>query len=111
MWIITDRGFYSTVDKGDREGYLCVRARVREDLERLCELAPMAAYSDQIEQNEMSDYRYRVYARRGDWAAALEQLGREIDYPNFKDAVEDRQGSRRAGHYYSVWNALARLQE
>ena len=111
MWLVTDRGFNSTVDKGDREGYLCVRARVREDLERLCELPSMASYADRIEQSELADYRYRIYARRADWAVALEQLGREIDYPNFKDAVEDRQGSDRAGHYYSVWSALARLQD
>ncbi|MFA9401270.1 MAG: hypothetical protein ACERKT_09225, partial [Acidobacteriota bacterium] len=64
MWIVTDRGFYSTVDKGDREGFLCVRSRVRQDLERLCELEPMTDYVGEIEQSEMSDYRYRIYARR-----------------------------------------------
>ena len=38
MWIVTDRGFFSVVDKGQPEGTLCVRSRVREDLENLCQL-------------------------------------------------------------------------
>lgn len=110
MWLVTDRGFYSAVDKGDRPGYLCIRARVREDLVRLCELDSMTSYAGRIQHSDTADYRYRLYARRGDWAKALAELGREIDYPNFKNAVEDRQGSQRAGHYLSVWTALARLQ-
>ena len=111
MWVVTDRGFFSAVDKGDREGFICVRARVREDLQRLCELGPMGAYADDIEESQLADYRYRIYARREDWSAALALLGHSIDYSNFKNAVEDRQGTDRAGIYGRVWSTLASLQQ
>jgi hypothetical protein len=43
MWIVTDRGFFSVVDKGEPEGCLCVRSRVRGDLENLCRLDSLGA--------------------------------------------------------------------
>ena len=60
MWLITDRGFYSVVDKGDREGYLCVRARVRSDLENLFGLDCLAGYAGEVIETGNSDYRFRA---------------------------------------------------
>ena len=39
---------------------------------------------------------------RASWSAALERLAEEIDYPNFKDAVDERDGHRRAHLYHEV---------
>jgi hypothetical protein len=110
MWLVTDRGFYSVVDKGDREGYLCVRARVGDDLAKLFEIESLAGYAGEVIETDNSDYRFRVYVTREDWVAASADLARQIDYPNFKSAVEDRQGRARADIYMKVWSALARLQ-
>lgn len=110
MWLITDRGFYSVVDKGDREGYLCVRARVRTDLENLFELESLAGYADDVIETDNSDYRFRVYFRREDWVTASAELARQIDYPNFKSAVGERQGRDRAHTYMKVWDDLNKLQ-
>ncbi|MCB0858831.1 MAG: hypothetical protein KDB57_12035 [Solirubrobacterales bacterium] len=110
MWLVTDRGFYSVVDKGEPGGMLCVRSRVREDLESLCRLDSMESYSDSIRESDYSDYRFRIFVARGDWEKAASVLASEIDYDNFKNAVADRQGSARASIYSSVWSALRRLQ-
>ena len=49
--------------------------------------------------------------RREDWASAAAQLARAIDYPNFKNAVADRQGFERAHMYSGVWGLLRGLQK
>jgi hypothetical protein len=110
MWLVTDRGFYSVVDKGDREGFFCIRARVRQDLENLFELDSLANYVDEVIETDNSDYRFRVYVRREDWIAAVADLAGRIDYSNFKSEVARVQGKDRADTYMDVWSALNRLQ-
>ncbi len=110
MWLVTDRGFYSVVDKGDRPGYLCVRGRVREDIEALFELDSLAGYAADVIETENSDYRYRVYVRREHWVAATADLAGQISYDNFKNEVAGRQGRERAHIYMAVWQALFELQ-
>lgn len=110
MWLITDRGFYSVVDKGDREGHLCVRARVKDDLENLFKLDCLSGYAGDVIDTDNSDYRFRVYVTRADWAAACSTFAVEIDYDNFKNAVGMRQGYGRASTYMGVWDDLATLQ-
>lgn len=110
MWLMTDRGFYSVVDKGDREGYLCVRSRVLQDLYNLFELDSMKGYLDDVIETSDSDYRFRVYVTGEDWIAAAADLAGEIDYSNFKSRVSGMQGDDRARIYMKVWTALAGLQ-
>jgi len=110
MWLVTDRGFYSVVDKGDREGYLCVRGRVREDINNLFELDSLAGYASDVIETDNSDYRYRVYVKREDWVRAAADLAQGIEYDNFKSEVERVQGHDRARTYMKVWSALFGLQ-
>jgi hypothetical protein len=53
----------------------------------------------------------RVVVSKEAWTAALARLASEIDYTNFKDAVERKQGKRRHDVYMSVWGTLLRLEE
>ena len=110
MWMVTNRGFFSIVDKGDREDFLCVRGRVREDMEGLLSLGPLEAYAGELKESDLGDYRYRVYVSRDDWIMAAALLAEEIDYPNFKDEVGKRQGYKRASLYMRVWTTLFGLQ-
>jgi hypothetical protein len=87
-----------------------VRARVRGDLENLFKLDCLAGYAGDVIDTDNSDYRFRVYVTREDWVTASIELASQIDYPNFKSAVEERQGRDRADIYIGVWTALARLQ-
>ena len=107
MWLVTTRGFYSAVEDHGNAGHVLVRARVREDLEALTDLIPGL----DVHETPGRDYRFRASVTREAWATAVAGLAREIDYPNFKNAVADRQGSDRAHEYSSVWGTLLALQQ
>jgi 8-oxo-dGTP pyrophosphatase MutT (NUDIX family) len=110
MWLVTTLGFFSIVQKpGDKAaGLLTVRARVRSDLEALrdAHLPALGA----IKETTNTDYRFRAQAPHAAVVAAMAQLVAQIDYGNFKDAVADRQGGKRAKLYHHVWHALLDLQ-
>lgn len=106
MWLTTTQGFYSAVAHRDDPGKLVVRARTREDIEALATQIPdLDPFEDPA-----ADYRWRAVVSRGDWQLAVADLAAAIDYPNFKNAVAERQGSERAGIYGRVWSVLLALQ-
>jgi len=107
MWLMTDFGFFSIVQK-EGEQNLTVRARVRQDLLNLKEryLPGLQA----IEETQYADYRYRVRVPREVFAEALRDIALDIDYPNFKNSVARRQGKARALAYEDVWQRLYGLQ-
>lgn len=110
MWIITDIGFFSIVQKPSDEGQgtLTIRARSRDDLDQL-----RARYIPRLGHtvaNEGTDYVYRAIARREDVQAALAAMAGAIDYSNFKSAVAERHSNSRAATYGKVWSALYEIQ-
>lgn len=106
MWLLTDFGFFSVVEKpGDgRDGALTVRARAREDLEAL--RARYLPELGEIQEGGASDYEYRARVAREPLALAVAQIVRGIDYANFKSTVGARQGHERAAVYGRVWGVL-----
>lgn len=109
MWLITNEGFFSVVQKPDDIGKdtLTVRARVSADLKNLKKRLPDMG---EITTSKYSDYRYRAKAPREQLAAAIEQMVRDIHYSNFKDEVAYKQGQGRADLYHDVWYSLYELQ-
>ena len=106
MWVLTPRGFFSVVEDREDAHFLIVRSRVRSDLDHLRDLLPdLRPWHDPA-----ADYTWRARVERHQWAFALGMMAGEIDYPNFKDAVADRQGSARARLYGRVWSVLLELQ-
>lgn len=106
MWLITKIGFFSIVQKeGDEQ--LCVRSRVREDLEALCSRLPSAP---EIVEDAYTDYRYRTWLSHETFAGLARELAEEIDYPNFKDEIHRNAGRERARVYAGVWEKLFALQ-
>lgn len=113
MWLLTPRGFYSAVVKPwDREdGMITVRSRVKADLENLPEVPDYPPVTpESIATDELADYRYRVRIPRQQWMQMVAAMAGEIDYPDFKNEVQRRQGRERHDAYLSVWSALLRLQ-
>jgi 8-oxo-dGTP pyrophosphatase MutT (NUDIX family) len=111
MWLMTNFGFFSVVEKpGDKQdGVLTVRARVRDDL-----IALRNRYLPElgeIEANAGTDYKYRARISRNALANAAARIVGDIDYQNFKSSVGKEQGSERAHVYADVWTALHELQE
>ncbi|MFM2148283.1 MAG: hypothetical protein RLZZ187_589 [Pseudomonadota bacterium] len=110
MWLMTDIGFFSIVEKpADKgSGLLTIRSRMRSDLEAF---GQRCRFSGGITAEAGTDYPYRAAARKADVAAALAQLAADIDYPNFKDRVKTVQGSARAAAYGDVWSVLYDLEK
>ncbi|MGZ6562150.1 MAG: hypothetical protein ACXVH3_30585 [Solirubrobacteraceae bacterium] len=110
MWVFTTDGFLSAVEerRRDHRGAIVIRAREASALEALREIAPTLTstviYGD-------SDYRYRAWLGREEWANALAEIGRRVAYDNFKSEVLRRQGtSRYEEALHKVWSALGRTQ-
>jgi hypothetical protein len=111
MWIITNFGFFSIVEKPhDRVSQtVTIRSRVKKDLQNLQEryLPQMGP----IQEGVGTDYRYRTTTSKSEFANALLQIGLNIDYDNFKDSVFENQGRKRQTLYHRVWTVLDELQQ
>lgn len=110
MWLFTNFGFFSIVEKAADRGRdtLTVRGRFAGDLELLREkylpeLGPIVADAG-------TDYKYRAQAPRAAVAAAFQHAVAEIDYSNFKSAVMHEQGYGRANLYGDIWRVLYEAQ-
>jgi hypothetical protein len=100
MWIALNNSFLSVVFKGCRPDELLVRARRAGDIEKVFPNA-------KVTRTTKSDYLYRAVLPRDVVKQAMAAMIDEIDYPNFKDSVQD--GSLHAA-YVGVWHAMAGLQ-
>jgi hypothetical protein len=90
------------------ESHLTVRARAKQDLLNLKELYLPAIGA--IEVSEYADYRFRAGVPQEMYAEALREMALDIDYPNFKNSVSQKQGKARARLYGVVWQTLMALQ-
>jgi hypothetical protein len=108
MWMLTTRGFYSAVQKpGDGPNMLTVRARRRDDLDRLRDLLPDAK---PYQEKRVSDYAWRIRVSVADWSMVCAVLATEIDYSNFKDEAKKQRGARYANALSRCWTALLSLE-
>lgn len=92
--------FFSVVNKDCGPAELLVRARRAGDIEKVFPDA-------KVTRNTKSDYLYRAVLPRDVVKQALAGMIDKIDYPNFKDSVED---SSLHAAYAGVWHAMAGLQ-
>jgi hypothetical protein len=100
MWLMLSDCFFSIVAKDCRPDELLVRARRAGDIEKVFPDAKV------IRQTH-SDYLYRAVLPRDVVKQAMAAMIDQIDYPNFKDSVED---SSLHAAYVGVWCAMAGLQ-
>ena len=108
MWLFTPIGFFSVVADRDRRDQLIIRARVHEDLQALRDrYLPELLLVDQAG----TDYAWRAWVARDRWETAAAAMAAAIDYPNFKNAVQERQGSGRAHAYMEIWQVMYGVQE
>lgn len=82
MWICLNDAFVSAVQDEARPGGLKVRARRREHLVRLFP-------GHKVHRSLGTDYEWRVFVSRDEFAALLAGRAAGINYDNFKDSVED----------------------
>ena len=82
MWFCFNNGFVSAVENRDDKDGLVVRARRREHLE------------DNFPDNKIvvggsTDYNYRIFISKKEFAEIVKDRIMDIDYGNFKNSVED----------------------
>jgi hypothetical protein len=139
MWLMTNEGFYSIVEKPwDQEDFtLTIRARRRDDIEVFLKMAreiitsdyhkdldiiplarPTHAVEDEeyvegseyIEHDLKSDYAWRIRLKRELVAVVLCRFVGRIHYDNFKNSVSAAGKHEHASCYSKVWSAMMGLQ-
>lgn len=107
MWLYTVVGFFSVIQKpGD--SVVTIRARIRSDLERFKQL--YLPDMSEITETPTADYGFRGTASHAAFADALYHISQEIDYPNFKNAISERDSRERAKIYEKIWAASLELR-
>jgi hypothetical protein len=106
MWLCTQHGFFSIVQKSPDEYHL--RARVRQDLVNLKELIERGGHAalPDLQEWPSADYRWRIIvtARAVQWILA--RMVDALDYDNFKGRILSMPGQRdKAGDYSRLWHA------
>lgn len=95
MWVFLNDAFLSIVNDRDSDGLL-VRARLEGDLER-------AFPGCTVQETPAADYRWRARISRLTVREMLTERIRDLDYPNFKNSVQDND---RHDAYFDVWSAM-----
>ena len=101
MWVFTQDGFISAVDNKQVPGKLSVRARDKRSLELLSQTT-----GETIVKSKGTDYPYRIYVTRQQFADFLVDNVTTLDYPNFKNRVYDNRGRDFAHACGKVWSAM-----
>lgn len=102
MWLITNQGYFSAVQKRGKD-HVTVRSRVKRDLERFTRLLDDLTV---IHHTPRADYEYRIHLTHSAFALALARLALELDYDNFKDSV---RCPKRKRAFSSIWWTLMDL--
>ena len=108
MWLFTAFGLFSIVQK-QKGDTLTIRARVREDLDRLREQY-LPSLSSTVAGGG-TDYPFRATAGRKAVATAVARIAEDITYSNFKNEVARELGHERARVYGSVWGVMRGLED
>lgn len=101
MWIFTQTGYISVVDKGQRAGHLTARSRDKQSLAVLSEIADST-----IEFTPMADYEYRTVVERRHLAEFLIDQVDSLEYSNFKDQIWQTRGNDFHHACGDVWVAM-----
>lgn len=110
MWLFTNIGFFSVVEKpyDIEQGLITIRSRVRLDLEVLKTLY-LPSMTEVIESAD-ADYKFRSRVKKVDLAEAMPELIMNINYENFKDEIFEVHGHERATLYGKIWGQAYEMQ-
>lgn len=112
MWIFSKIGFFSVVEHKDDPDLVMVRARYKEDIDRLHHaIMDFSKVDLPVERTLNADYYFRMTIPKMTWARIMEAVAADIDYTNFKNAVHHMEPGVRAKAYMEVWDAMRRSQD
>jgi len=106
MWLATQHGFYSIVQKP--AGQFHVRARCKQDLENLVTLTRLES---PLHHTTDGDYAWRIVVGQPEVSAIMAALSTAIDYPNFKDRIHDTPDQKdKLPAYSRLWSQMLAYQ-
>ena len=106
MWLATQHGFYSIVQKP--AGQFHVRTRCEKDLENLIALADLEA---PLHHTTDGDYAWRIIVGQQEVSAIMAALATSIDYSNFKDRIHGTPGQEdKLPAYSRLWSQMLAYQ-
>ena len=106
MWLCTQHGFFSIVQK--KPGEFHIRGRLRADMENLVKLCG-ADWT--IIETKSGDYRYRIVCGQNEVTDVLAKLATSIDYVNFKSRIHSKgDQADKSAAYSKLWGNLYDLQ-
>jgi hypothetical protein len=107
MWLATQHGFYSIVQKP--AGRFHVRTRCKQDLENLIALAGIEA---PLHHTTDGDYAWRIVVGQAEVGAIMAALATSIDYSNFKGRIHDTPDQEdKLPAYSRLWSQMLSYQE
>ncbi len=106
MWLATQHGFYSIVQKP--AGQFHVRTRCKQDLENLISLA---AIEVTMHHTTDGDYAWRIIVGQAEVSAIMAALAATIGYPNFKARIHDTPDQEdKLPAYSRLWSQMLAYQ-
>ena len=106
MWLATQHGFYSIVQKP--AGQFHVRTRCKKDLENLIALAAIKA---PLHHTTDGDYAWRIVVGQSEVSAIMSALAASIDYSNFKNRIHDKPDQKdKLPAYSRLWSQMLEYQ-
>jgi len=106
MWLATQHGFYSIVQKP--AGQFHVRTRCKQDLENLIALTAIEA---NLHHTTDGDYAWRILVGQAEVSAIMAALATSIDYSNFKDRIHDLPDQEdKLPAYSRLWSQMLAFQ-
>ena len=106
MWLATQHGFYSIVQKPASQFH--VRARCEMDLRNVISLADIDA---PIHHTTTGDYAWRIVVGQPEVNAIMTALASSIDYSNFKNRIHDLPDQAdKLPAYSQLWSRMLAYQ-
>jgi hypothetical protein len=103
MWVFTNTGFVSAVQKGKK---IQVRSRDEKSLFPLIEFAGV-----ELIRTPHGDYPYRVEISNEDFANWLSKMASNISYENFKYEVSNTRGYEFSDALSKVWSIMHDVED
>jgi hypothetical protein len=106
MWLFTETGFISAVQHRDQGAYMVVRARDKESLEPLADMA-----GTKISFTPMADYPYRTIVSKLDLNDYMAITIDTCEYDNFKSRVAQTRGKKFVDVLHHVWSVMHGVED
>lgn len=104
MWVFTETGFISAVTDLKDSDQMIVRARDRQSLEPLSEMADVAIVS-----TPERDYPFRVFVSKFDYTSWLVDAVDDMTYNNYKSRMSVTRGREYVSALHDVWEVMHKV--